>query len=204
MSITEATLLTRVKKRTRRDELAILGDNSNADFTYYLKLAVRRLSHDSLNLRDTETGSLASGTDTISLPTDAIDGIAAIDALTLGNSDNPKYNPELDYITWEEYRSQAKSGFALRGKTIYVNPKQETDQNYTLDYRKFHGSTVSTLEFDDKYEECLIPLLCHYVYADLGRNWKQAADQEEIEYKRKLSELIDDDQVYVVKSRKRC
>jgi hypothetical protein len=201
MAITEATLLTRVKKRTRRDELAVLGDNSNADFTYYMNLAVRRLSQDSLSLRGTATGSLAASTDTISLPSDAIDGIGAIDALTLGNSTETRNDPEIDMITWEEYRSGAKSGFALRGKTLYVNPKQETNRNYVLDYRKFHGSSVTTLEFEDKYEECLVSLLCHYVYTDLELQRKLDA---EAEYKRKLSEVVDDDQHPVVKSRQRC
>jgi hypothetical protein len=201
MSITEATLLTRVKKRTRRDELAVLGDNSNADFSYYMNLMVRRLSQDSLSLRGTDTGSVTAGTDTITLPSDCIDGIAAIDNLSLGTTNENRFNPEQDYISWEEYRAGAKRGFALRNKTLYLNPKQETDRNYTFDYRKFHGTTISTLEFEDKYEECIVSLLCHYVYDDLELQDK--ADTMEVEYKRKLSEVVDDDQPPIVKSRQR-
>jgi hypothetical protein len=200
MAITEAALLVRVKKRTRRDELTVIGDGSNSDFTYYMELAVKRLSQDSLSLRGTATGSLASDTETISLPSDAIDGNGAIDSLTLGSATDGR-DPEQSFISWEEFRQGAVAGFALRGKTIYVNPKQETDRNYTLDYRKFHGSTVSTLEFEDKYEECLIPLLCHYVYEDLELTDK--ANDAELDYKRKLAEVVDDDQPPIVRSRQR-
>jgi hypothetical protein len=203
MSTTEATLLIRTKKRTRRDELAILGDNSNADFTYYMNLMVRRLSQDSMSLRGETSGSLASGTNTIPIPSDMVDGTGSIDGITLGNTSQNRNDPKLAAITWEEYLQGAIEGYCLRNKVIYVRPFQETDRTYQLYYRKFHGSSVTTLEFDDKYNECMVPLLCHYVYADLGRNWKQAADAEEVEYKRKLNEVVDDDQMFVVMSRRR-
>jgi hypothetical protein len=203
MSILETTLLTRTKKRTRRDELAILGDNSNADFTYYTKLAVRRLSQDSLSLRGDASGSVTSSSQTITIPSDMIDGTAAIDGLKLGSESDSRNNGNLDPMTWEDYLDGSTRGYVLRNKVIYIRPFPDTDMTYNLSYRKFHGSSVTTLEFDDKYEECLIPLLCHYVYADLGRQFKTAADAEEIEYKRKLSEVVDRDQPPVVVSRRR-
>lgn len=204
MSITEATLLTRVKKRTRRDELAVLGDNSNADFTFYMNLAVRRLSQDSLSLRGSASGSLSADTNTINIPSDMIDSTSGIDGISLGSSTDTRDDPELDELSWEEYMQNARKGYVLRDKVIYIRPFQNTTRTYVLYYRKFHGTSVVTLEFDDKYEECLVPLLCHYVYADLGRNFKQAADAEELEYKRKLGEVADADQPPIVKSRQRC
>lgn len=203
MSTTEAILLTRVKKRTRRDELAVLGDNSNRDFTYYMNLMVRRLSQDSLSLRGSASGTVAANSNTITIPSDMIDGTASIDGITLGNTTGSRSDSELSAITWEEYLQGAIDGYVLRDKVIYIRPFPETSMTYNLYYRKFHGSTVSTLEFDDKYNECMVPLLCHYVYADLGRQFKQAADAEEVEYKRKLSEVIDNDQPFVVMSRQR-
>lgn len=203
MSTTEATLLIRTKKRTRRDELTVIGDNSNADFTYYMNLMVRRLSQDSLSLRGEATGSVDSSNQTITIPSDMIDGTGSIDGLKLGSEADARNNGNLDPMTWEDYLDGATRGYVLRNKVIYLRPLPDTDMTYTLQYRKFHGSTVSTLEFDDKYNECMVPLLCHYVYADLGRQFKTAADAEEIEYKRKLSEVVDADQPPVVVSRRR-
>jgi hypothetical protein len=201
MAITEAELLVRVKRRTRRDELQVIGDGSNADFTYYMELAAKRLSQDSLSLRGSASGTLSADNNTISIPSDMIDSTSAIDGFTLGSSTNSRDDPELDIITWEEYLSGKKEGYVLRNKVLYVRPFPDTNRNYNLYYRKFHGSSVSTLEFDDKYEECLVPLLSHYVYEDLELNPK--ADEQELKYKRKLSEVVDADQPPVVMSRQR-
>lgn len=201
MAITEASLLVRVKKRTRRDELSVLGDGSKFDFTYYMELAVRRLSQDSRSLRGSASGSIAASNNTITIPSDMIDGNEAIDGLTLGTTTNSRNDPEISALSWEEYLQGALEGYCLRGKTIYVRPFQESDRNYNLYYRKFHGTDVSTLEFEDKYKECLVPLLCHYVYADIELQDK--ADTQEIEYKRKLNEVVDNDTPPIVMSRQR-
>ena len=191
MSITEANLLVRVKKRTKRDELSVIGDNSTSDFTYYVKKAVRRLSMDSLSLKGSATGTLTASTNTFSIPSDMIDAVGAIDGITLGTNSNSNYDPELYPMSWTDYLSGKMRGFSLRDSTVYVRPIPDTNQTYTIYYRKFHGSTVSTLEFDDKYEECLIPLLCHYIWEDLGNS--ELADEQEVRYKRKLDEVDDSD-----------
>jgi hypothetical protein len=164
---------------------------------------VRRLSQDSLSLRGEASGSVDSSNQTIAIPSDMIDGTASIDGLKLGSESDSRNNRTLDPITWEDYLKASTRGYVLRNKVIYIRPFPDTDMTYNLTYRKFHGATVSTLEFDDKYNECMVPLLCHYVYADLGRKFKGAADAEEVEYKRKLSEVVDSDQPPVVVSRRR-
>ena len=203
MSTTEAKLLVRVKKRTRRDELTIIGDGSNADFTYYMELMATRLSQDSMSLRGEATGSVDSSSQTIIIPSDMIDGTASIDGLKLGSEADSRNNRTLDPMTWEDYLKASTRGYVLRDKVIFIRPFPDTDLTYNLTYRKFHGSDVATLEFDDKYNECMVPLLCSYVYADLGKQFKAAADSEEVEYRRKLSQVIDDDQPNVVVSRRR-
>jgi hypothetical protein len=201
MAYTEATLLVRVKRRTRRDELAVLGDNSNADFTFYVKESARRLSQDSLSLRGSASGQLLASNNTISIPSDMIDSTDAIDGFTLGSSTNSNYDPELDIITWEEYLNAAKDGYVLRNKVLYVRPFPDTNRNYNLYYRKFHGSSVSTLEFDDKYLEAHITLICKMVYEDLELVNK--ADEQELKYQRELKAVVDDDQPPVVMARQR-
>jgi hypothetical protein len=203
MSYTEATLLTRVKKRTKRDELSVIGDNSNADFTFYTKESARKLSQDSLSLRGSASGSLSADSNTISIPSDMIDGTGSIDGITLGSTTNSRNDPSLDPISWEEYLQGAKEGYVLRNKVIYVRPFPDTDRTYNLYYRKFHGSSVTTLEFDDKYQESHITLICKMVYEDLGPGWSARADEQELKYKRELNDVVDADQPPIVASRQR-
>ena len=201
MAITEAALLVRAKKRTRRDELTVIGDGSNSDFTYYMKLAVKRLSQDSLSLKGTATGTVSASTDTVTIPSDMIDATAGVDGFTLGSANDSSNNPVLQPLSWEEYRAGKMEGYVLRDGVIFVRPKPDTDRTYNLDYRKFHGATVTTLEFADKYEECFVPLLCHYIYNDLELETK--AKDQEVEYKRKLREVADDDTPPIVATRQR-
>jgi hypothetical protein len=130
-----------------------------------------------------------------------IDSTSAIDGFTLGSTTNSRYDSELDIISWEEYLQGATSGYVLRDKVLYVKPFPDTNRTYNLYYRKFHGSTVSTLEFDDKYLEAHITLICKMVYEDL--ELKPKADEQELKYQRELGLVVDADQPPIVMSRQR-
>jgi hypothetical protein len=130
-----------------------------------------------------------------------IDSTSAIDGITLGSTTNSRNDPSLDPISWEEYLQGAKEGYVLRNKVIYVRPFPDTTRTYNLYYRKFHGSTVTTLEFDDKYQEAQITLICKMVYEDLEVTDK--ADEQELKYQRELDAVVDADQPPIVASRQR-
>jgi len=134
----------------------------------------REISRRTLNLKNTSSGTLSASTNTITIPTDMIQSEEAVEALYLDST-------LLDKITFDEWRAGKMKGFAYRDGIIYVAPTPDTARTYTLYYRRYHTTSVQTIEFNDDWKMCIVYGVCQKIYED----YEQSEDKG-IEYMQKF------------------
>jgi hypothetical protein len=114
-----------------------------------------------------------------------IDSQAAIDALYLDET-------LLDPNTFAEWRAgKMDSGYAYRNGTIYVLPAPDSDKSYTLYYRCYHGSAITTLEFNDDMKMAVVHLVCKKIYENYEQEDK--VQIQEARYESEISKFVPDE-----------
>jgi hypothetical protein len=163
MSIAVSDLRTRIRKITRRDNIA---DLSNDDLDVLILESCREIAKRCLCLKSETTGTLTADGTSITAPSDMVDSQSAIENFYLSSG-------VLDPISFDEWRAGKIKGYHYRNGTIYVTPTSDNDRSYTLYYRKIHGALSTNLEFEDDLKMAVAWLTCKKVY-DNYENYDQA------------------------------
>lgn len=182
MSITSAAIITKARQVTKRTNETDLPDS---DIETLIAEAVREISKRTLCLKSSTTGTLSASTNTISKPSDMVDSSAAIDELYLDET-------LLDPCTFKEWRAgKMDSCYAYRNGTIYVLPSPDSDKSYTLYYSSYHGSTITTLEFNDDMKKAVEHLVCKKIYENYEQEDKVLI--QEARYEAEIAKFVPDE-----------
>lgn len=177
MSIAVSDVRARVRKITRRDNVA---DLSNDDLDVMILEACRDISKRCLCLESSTTGTLAGDGTNITAPTDMVESDSAIDELYLDTNLQ-------DRISFAEWRAGKISGIAYKDGLIYITPTSDNDRSYTLYYRTFHGALSTNLEFEDDLKMAVVWLTCKKVYDNYFAESNVPSQKAEGEYNREIS-----------------
>jgi hypothetical protein len=131
MAILKSEILARANKITKEEDSSIDEE---------LLSVIKDLDESVGYLKGTTATGTVGTSGYFTAPSDLIEGL--IDSLLLGTDLDP-----LREITWAEYNEQVIDGYCYHNGRIYVRPTPDSDKSYTLDYRRYHAASLTTLEY---------------------------------------------------------
>lgn len=171
MAILKSEILARANKITKEEDSSIDEE---------LLSVIKDLDESVGYLKGTTATGTVGTSGYFTAPSDLIEGL--IDSLLLGTDLDP-----LREITWAEYNEQVIDGYCYHNGRIYVRPTPDSDKSYTLDYRRYHAASLTTLEYPESFRDAVLWGVIQKIYENYER-WddaEQAAKRYE-HYKNKL------------------
>lgn len=163
-NLTADIIEARARSLTKRDNTT--EDTAN-EIDGYTAEACREISKRKLCLKSSTSGTLSADSNTITVPTDMVLNESAIDELYLDSK-------PMDRLTYNEYLHGKKTGFAYRDGTIYVNPSSTNSRSYTLTYKRYHSSSVTSIELNDDFKMAIVYYVCQKISEKYERAEKVA------------------------------